>query len=348
MFEILVKFTTNQNSLEFSSFEELCGLENYNQIKMLSIKGNPDDYYLKKRAEKEKKHTRIEYRNRLVNNRDGLGPHYAYGPVVIEVDSDDEELQTIQKASEICDYLPPYFTYPTSLVKFVLHSTNIVELPDMYHLTQLTTLLCLLNRLRSFPHIPESVNKIDISHNPITQLPTIPTGIKELYCDNCQLSKINTTLPDSLKILKCSNNQLKHIDYIPDSLEWLDCSINQLEILPFIPHSLVYINCSHNNIKGLPGSIYFSKLCNYLLYDNNTYQFHHIKVNYDEAKLIINNNPVCDTIEMYCDGNIANYILYKKAIDIIGHLFLEAKYNPKYKYCRDRLDKEFNGLYSKT
>ena len=29
----------------------------------------------------------------------------------------------------------------------------------------------------------------------------------------------------------------------------------------------------------------------------------------------------------------------------IGEWFLECKYNPKYKYCRDRVDKEYNELF---
>jgi len=46
MYKILVKFKPCDNELEYSSFEELVSLNNYNDIKMLSIEGNPDNYYL--------------------------------------------------------------------------------------------------------------------------------------------------------------------------------------------------------------------------------------------------------------------------------------------------------------
>lgn len=40
-----------------------------------------------------------------------------------------------------------------------------------------------------------------------------------------------------------------------------------------------------------------------------------------------------------------HHLKFKKACNTIGEWFLDCKYNPKYKYCRDRLEAEFNDLY---
>jgi len=39
------------------------------------------------------------------------------------------------------------------------------------------------------------------------------------------------------------------------------------------------------------------------------------------------------------------YMKEKKAVDIISEWFMDCKYNPKYKFCRKRLNKEFDELY---
>ncbi len=346
MYKITAKLTPYGNDLEFNDFSELIGSDNYNDIKMLKIEGNPDDYYLKKEPlENKKRKTRTIYENKWVQYRDGKPGRYELVPVEIEIDSDDEELKDIPQIPKMRELLPDYFTYPNSLVKFILHGTNIIKLPDMSHLKKLKKVLCLFNRLESCPILPKTVEILDLSGNPVKQLPKILSNIRELSCNSCELEQMVTILPQSLKILKCSNNKMKYINYLPESLEWFDCNTNELMELPRIPHSLLYLNCSHNNIKGLPSSIFFSKLCNFILYSNGQYQFHHAKVNYNEEKLIINDNPVCEIISIHCDGRMDDYIFRKKAVDIIGNAFLEAKYNPKYKYCRERLENEFDDLY---
>lgn len=346
MYKITAKFKINDIGLEFNNFSELIALDNYNDIKLLSIVGNLDDHYLNKKEEEKKKRTRIIYQNKWIQYRDGKPGRYEVVPVEIEVDEGNKEFEQVEQEIQKRDFLPDYFSYPKSLVKFVLHGTNIVKLPNMYHLTKLKKIMCLFNRLESCPILPQTVEFLDVSGNPINKLPTILHNLKELKCDSCNLSQITTVLPHSLKVLKCSNNNMKYINYLPEKLEWLDCNTNKLLELPRIPRSLLYLNCSHNNIKGLPGSIFFSKICNYMLFGNSKYQFYHAKVNYSEEKVIIDNNPICSVIDINCNGSLGNYILYKKAVDIIENMFLEAKYNPKYKYCRDRLETEFNDIYT--
>ena len=54
------------------------------------------------------------------------------------------------------------------------------------------------------------------------------------------------------------------------------------------------------------------------------------------------NNPVYNYIENNYNDDFHNYFKITNIfVNKIGSWFLECKYNPKYKYCRDRLDKEY-------
>ena len=61
------------------------------------------------------------------------------------------------------------------------------------------------------------------------------------------------------------------------------------------------------------------------------------------------NNPIHDFIEKFHNQDWKEYIKwkrkYKNPSNIIGSWFLECKYNPKYKYCKDRLNREYDYLY---
>ncbi len=64
------------------------------------------------------------------------------------------------------------------------------------------------------------------------------------------------------------------------------------------------------------------------------------------------NNPVYNDIKKYKTYTVLElYQQQQRKIKIkqtnkIGNWFLECKYNPKYKYCRDRLEKEHYNLYA--
>ena len=55
------------------------------------------------------------------------------------------------------------------------------------------------------------------------------------------------------------------------------------------------------------------------------------------------NNPIYDYIKDKFGGNLE---LYHKECKIfankIGEWFLECKYNPKYKYCKDMINKDYD------
>jgi Leucine-rich repeat (LRR) protein len=129
-------------------------------------------------------------------------------------------------------------------------------------------------------------------------------------------------LPESLKILWCSCNQLTVLPILPDGLKKLYCSYNKLTVIPILPDSLELLWCHSNRLTSLP------KLPESLHY-----------INY-------RNNPVYDHIKKFYNNDIELYHKINKIfVNKIASWFLECKYNPGYKYCRDRVNKEYDNLY---
>ena len=56
-------------------------------------------------------------------------------------------------------------------------------------------------------------------------------------------------------------------------------------------------------------------------------------------------NPIYDFIRDRYNGDINIYFYELKNVKKIEEWFLEIKYNPNYKYCKDRLNKEYSDLF---
>lgn len=59
----------------------------------------------------------------------------------------------------------------------------------------------------------------------------------------------------------------------------------------------------------------------------------------------IESNDILDKVFWY-KAELNHHLKLKKICNQIGEWYLEHKYNPKYKFCRDRLAREFNELYN--
>ncbi len=189
--------------------------------------------------------------------------------------------------------------------------------------------------------------------------------------DKYKYTKLPGRLPTRLKYLDCSNNLLEELPLLPDGLIVLKCYNNRLKCLPDkLPITIKEINVQNNNIECLPicllDRIHISNLsatnntgywscCNEINFNGKThkcYNGHGVNL---YKRLIIVGNPVCDKIKKFHGRNTFNQrtlkylkhiLMYKPCVKKIENWFLECKYNPKYKYCRDRLNKEFSELYS--
>ena len=87
------------------------------------------------------------------------------------------------------------------LINLDCSNNNIVELPDLYHLTSLEVLLCNNNNLIILPSIlPNSLIYLDCSNNKLSRLPNLSnlTFLKKLICNNNNLRELPASLPNSL------------------------------------------------------------------------------------------------------------------------------------------------------
>jgi len=95
---------------------------------------------------------------------------------------------------------------------------------------------------------------LDLSNLGLTELPTLPEGLRILYCSNNRLDKLPDTLPSSIRLINCSYNQLTALpETLPTSLQFLNCSYNYLLRLPDpLPEGLLELYCNNNQITTVP------------------------------------------------------------------------------------------------
>ena len=197
---------------------------------------------------------------------------------------------------------------------------NFDEILKLDNYNDIVHINCAYNSLSSLPELPNSLQELDCTHNKLNSLPKLPKLLEKLSYGFNKISSLSE-LPNSLIYLYCRYNNISVLPELPNSLTHFDCAYNNLSSLPELPNSLIYFVCGYNNISTFP------QLPNSL------------KISYFS-------NPIHTYIEKYFDGNIKNYIEHKNVANKIGNWFLDCKYNPKYKYCRKRLMKEYKELYN--
>lgn len=174
------------------------------------------------------------------------------------------------------------------------------------------------------------------------ELPKLPSKLEQLNCQGNNLTKL-PELPDTLTRLNCANNQLTEIPKLPKNIYYFNCSDNKLKMIPDIPESMTFLTFDNNNVTELPNLPERRRMIEYD-YENNHVKDGYLHISYSD-------NPIYDEIQQY--RNLTNIELYRlqkrrvsrKAVNKISKWFLDCKYNPKYKYCRDRLEKEYKETY---
>jgi hypothetical protein len=186
----------------------------------------------------------------------------------------------------------------------------------------------------------------------LTYLPKLPNELTELNCSNNLIQKL-PKLPTKLEILQCYNNKLQELPHeLPDTLRYFNCSNNNIDTLPLCLLDNLFIH--RCNCRRLPydihenkqenitkrGKLYMCKFCewNVNLYHNFIYESNPIH------KTIMNQkgkNKFGQKTYIYLERMKKN----KPYVLKIEEWFLDCKYNPKYKYCKDRLLKEYKELY---
>ena len=183
---------------------------------------------------------------------------------------------------------------------------------------------CSNNNLTSLPKLPIYLVNLDCSNNNLTRLPKLPLFLECLHCTNNKLA-ILPQIPKKLGWLYASDNNLTQLPKLSLNMRILYCSNNKLNKLPELPRKVKYLYCINNNITDLPD---MPENLHYILYDNN---------------------PIYDFIDEYFEGCKNLYFEWKtqfkkKYVSKLSNWFLECKYNPKYKYCRDRVNANYDEL----
>ena len=102
---------------------------------------------------------------------------------------------------------------------------------------------------------------------------------------------------------------------------------NHITILPLLPYSIHLVSCQNNYITSIP------------ILPESLEEFY-----------IFGFNPIANSIDKGF-GSWTKYrkfqrLMLKYYANKIGEWFMDCKMNPKYKYCRDRLQKEYEELYT--
>lgn len=244
--------------------------------------------------------------------------------------------------------LTEFKSLPHTLRKLMCGNNKINVLPDLPY--QLGELFCSENKLTKIPILPPTLVRLNCNQNMIRSLPYLPEGLEIISCANNLIEEL-PKLPSTLKELNCAHNKLKWLPKLPPSLIILDCSCNEIIFLPKLPNKLELLKCYINKVqklpKNLPPSLSEINCCNNKLTDLPA-----SIVTSEIKKINILNNPISLEIKDVCcyhyDANIKKIqqFIKKRAVKRISDWYLEIKYNPQYKFCRNRLKDEYEELYN--
>jgi len=140
---------------------------------------------------------------------------------------------------------------------------------------------------------------------------------------------------------------------LPNSLTHLNCTENYLTTLPNIPISIEMILCSRNPITKLPRDVLKMNSYNIALFSDKYVDIFMQRIPYDKNQaqtFLYDYTPIHHIVNTFFDGYIDKYFEFEDKCEVtfankIGSWFLDCKYNPKYKYCQNRLKEEFKDVY---
>ncbi|BFI65061.1 hypothetical protein okayama3_06460 [Yersinia pseudotuberculosis] len=182
-------------------------------------------------------------------------------------------------------------TLPNNLQRLMAICNQLRTLPDTLP-EHLLSLYVISNKLERLPeNLPESLNTLNVCDNPslqfpnnwpsnlmylniadceLTELPTLPNTLTELYADFNQLRTLPDTLPTSLLKLSVTSNQFTQLpETLPASLSFLMVLGNSLTALPEnLPSSLSCISAEYNQLSQLPDLARLPQNCELLLEGN--------------------------------------------------------------------------------
>lgn len=161
---------------------------------------------------------------------------------------------------------------PNSLVELTMYYCGLTNPPNFPNSLKILSLI--YDQFTSIPILPNTMTELYIGGSSLpnlsaialpdslvfllfngnlllTNLPPLPSGLKNLNCSGNQLTGL-PPLPNTLETLICNYNNLVNLPILPLGLWRLECAENNLSSLPAIPASLVDLTCYGNQITSLP------------------------------------------------------------------------------------------------
>ncbi len=132
-----------------------------------------------------------------------------------------------------------------------LSHMTILDMPHLKRFSCLRILNISHNNIKRINTLPPNLIKLICSNNNLTTLPPLPDFLESLFCDHNQLKQL-PKLPRWLTTLHCRYNRLNNLPKLNKYLKDLVCCFNNLNALPKLNDSLIELYCEHNQLTKLP------------------------------------------------------------------------------------------------
>lgn len=192
---------------------------------------------------------------------------------LLTLSNDPNECRLDIKSSPEISHLPCLLNV-ANLVDIVLHSTNLVHLPNMplglrsldcthnqilslppnlESLTACTFLNCSRNPLEVVPALPPNLVRWFCEYTRLKTLPPLPKSLRSLEIGHCEISG-PLLLSENIQYVSCEDNFITNISSTGSmpQLESLYCQFNALESFGNLPN-MRFLDCAFNRLRTLRG-----------------------------------------------------------------------------------------------
>ena len=128
---------------------------------------------------------------------------------------------------------------------------SISTLEGVHFFVSLQELDCTTNPLTELPELPENLRSLDCSNTSLETIESLPPLLDEFFAVNCELIQL-PSLPQTLIELWVNGNNITYLPELPGTLEHLECRNNNLRCLPSIPNVMNVLAVMGNDLACLP------------------------------------------------------------------------------------------------
>lgn len=137
----------------------------------------------------------------------------------------------------------------------IFNNNQVVEFPEMKDANNISRIDCSYNLIESIAYLPSTVERLNISYNPLVTLPRLDSSkISSLYISGLKLKSL-PPLNKSYSVLQASDNLISIISNMPQVDRILDLTNNPLYCIDTITYSIQYLNLRNTFMACLPNAI---------------------------------------------------------------------------------------------